>query len=391
MNRISKKTSLWVEHGLLSADQAAKILSFEQEHSGRGHWALWGAVIIGVSAVTIGLVSIVAANWQDIPAAVKLLSYLALQSVVGFFTWRHLASPGVIREALIIFFALLFFAGIGLTGQVFHLQSDAYSALFFWGALTLPLTLLSNSRPICYLWLMVVLMAQNIWLWKKLSTPVGVDIHARCLWVSALVLFALFAAGIFQNGRLKLPRFLAESMLTIPFLIIFFGSSVLGTFFWYEGMTGIERWSSNERQLAISLQGAPWVGAAMLSMALIFRRPALTKNLQISLVALFVAMAAFVTAPIAFALPANEALGAGLSIAVWAIAGFVAVHADQRRVFDALTLGITLRLLTIYFEVFGSLIDTGIGLMVSGVAILLATYAWYRYRARLAAWIGKTV
>ena len=127
----------------------------------------------------------------------------------------------------------------------------------------------------------------------------------------------------------------------------------------------------------------------MVSMALIFRRPTLAKNLQISLVALFVAMAAFVTAPVAFALPANEALGASLSIALWAIAGFTAVHANLRRVFDFVTLMITFRLLTIYFEVFGSLMDTGIGLMVSGVAILLATYAWYRYRARLAAWIGR--
>ena len=55
------------------------------------------------------------------------------------------------------------------------------------------------------------------------------------------------------------------------------------------------------------------------------------------------------------------------------------------RAFNALTALIALRVLVIYFEVFGSLLSTGVGLITGGVLTLLVGWLWQRKTAALAA------
>lgn len=389
MRGLNKKISAWVEHGIIAPDQAARIQDFEQSGSAKHNWSLWGVVIVGVSAIAIGIVSVIAANWDFIPPLLKLVNYLLLQSLAGYFLYRHLDRPGIVREALTIFFALIFFAGIGLTGQIFHLKSDGYSALLFWCGLTLATTLLSAGRPMNYLWFMVLLIAHGTWTISAMGGHPDANALARCFWVSGLMLYAYFFVGVFQSRRWRLPPYFSEALSVLSFLVIFFGSSVLGTVFWYIGIADALDHSDRELKALLHTQFLPWVGALTAVAAMCLRKPALEPRLRNTLITLFFAMAAFLSVPISFSLPASRALGAIFSIGVWSIAGLAAVYANRRRLFDVITLCITVRLVVVYFEVFGSMLETGVGLIVSGVLILVAAWVWYRYRAKLVGWIGQ--
>ncbi len=69
---LRSKLKTWQQAGLLSPDQADKILVFESATAPSGTWILRGAAMIGLSAIAIGIISLVASNWEQIPNEVKI-------------------------------------------------------------------------------------------------------------------------------------------------------------------------------------------------------------------------------------------------------------------------------------------------------------------------------
>jgi hypothetical protein len=71
------------------------------------------------------------------------------------------------------------------------------------------------------------------------------------------------------------------------------------------------------------------------------------------------------------------------ALAFVALFGAVALAAHRKgrpRLLHLATAAIGLRLLVIYFEVFGTLLDTGLGLTLGGLLTLLVTWLWARKR-----------
>jgi hypothetical protein len=101
---------------------------------------------------------------------------------------------------------------------------------------------------------------------------------------------------------------------------------------------------------------------------------------------LFVGIAIYLSLP--YLLPLNSLLplwlrqvfGAAGFLVVWAIAATAAALASLKRLFDIASLVIAVRFIIIYFEVFGSLSATGIGLIISGAVIISVAIAWNRAR-----------
>jgi uncharacterized membrane protein len=65
---------------------------------------------------------------------------------------------------------------------------------------------------------------------------------------------------------------------------------------------------------------------------------------------------------------------------VFAVVALVAHRKGRPALLHLATGVIGLRLLVIYFEVFGSLLDTGVGLVLGGLLTLLVTWIWARKR-----------
>jgi uncharacterized membrane protein len=77
----------------------------------------------------------------------------------------------------------------------------------------------------------------------------------------------------------------------------------------------------------------------------------------------------------------NIPLAAALSfIALWYLVALTAYRSGQRWTLNYATAAIGVRLLIVYFEVFGSLLDTGLGLVTGGLLTLLLIWLWSRRR-----------
>lgn len=394
MPSLKNRLDHWVEAGLISGEQAQAIDAYEataqaEAEAPRKPKALYALVAIGVAAMAIGIISLIASNWEEIPATAKLIAYFLMHDAIGFGVYRFWSKPGPWREALVAAFALFFFAGIGLTAQVFHLQSDGWRGLLLWCLLALPMALLAHVRALAYLWVYVFLHASTVWyisgqsLWNESQ-----EVNRACLLM--LWVHVLFAIGVFRRPKALLPGRLPEALTVLPLFLIVAGGLFFGTVIWYTGGVAVIHDLREHGLFAWRFEATLWVGAALSSVALYLRRPALPGRAWLYSVILFLGLAAFITAPLFLGLEKNKVVGTGLSLVLLWIAALASLHLERKGLFDAITLVILLRLLSVYFEVFGSLFATGLGLILSGALVLAGAYVWYRYRGALAAWMKAT-
>lgn len=131
---VEKLISSWKEQGLIDNDTAGKLLSdLNSRRSGIG----LGTVLATIGGLLLGaaVILLVAANWQDIPRIVRVLSVFAIiwLCYIGG-VWRRLAGDAIFSKALFIVGAASFGAGIAMVGQMYHMSGDELSAILFWVA-----------------------------------------------------------------------------------------------------------------------------------------------------------------------------------------------------------------------------------------------------------------
>jgi hypothetical protein len=80
----------------------------------------------------------------------------------------------------------------------------------------------------------------------------------------------------------------------------------------------------------------------------------------------------------AFARSSADFVGAILQLVFLGLFAWCSLQLGRLRVFNALTAAIAVRVLVIYFEVFGSLLDTGVGLITGGALTLAIAWFWRR-------------
>ncbi|MBQ1612883.1 MAG: DUF2157 domain-containing protein, partial [Alphaproteobacteria bacterium] len=74
--RLEKKLALWEDNKLITAAQKNKIMDFEKAHKNP---ILFNALLLlGVFLMALGVISIVAANWDGIPNPAKLVVDFAI-------------------------------------------------------------------------------------------------------------------------------------------------------------------------------------------------------------------------------------------------------------------------------------------------------------------------
>ena len=78
-----------------------------------------------------------------------------------------------------------------------------------------------------------------------------------------------------------------------------------------------------------------------------------------------------------------ELVGALVFIGLWAVVAWVGYASHNARLLSAATAVIGLRVVIVYFEVFGSLMDTGLGLVTGGLLTVGLTYLWARKRREI--------
>lgn len=190
----AKKLDKLVEAGIISAKQRQQILDFDKDkHSG---FVARMLSLLGVFIIGLGVISIVAANWNGINDAVKLFVMFGLLFGCGMlaFYWQK---NGMVEKAerLLVGLFLLSGAAIGLIIQVYQLSGGKwYTVLLVWCLVTLPLLFAAEKKYVAYFWVPVFLVWCDCLMWDLRYKGILHAIHDPFGYVIYdMVLFAGFA------------------------------------------------------------------------------------------------------------------------------------------------------------------------------------------------------
>jgi uncharacterized membrane protein len=370
----------WRDAGLIDDSAVARVSAWEARHR-RPIW-LWALSGMGALAIGLGVVAVVAANWEEIPAGAKLTVDLLLTSLCAvfvFLAWqRDRAWPREIG-ALLLFGLVI--AGIALIGQVYQLQSDPWQALVIWLVLCTPyLALVALTRLLGALWLAAAVLT-----WfsayeplERLIMPLASGSAAghfshllfylpACLMIVVAVVRRRWPPAEDQ-GELLLKLALAGLVAAVSTTVVVIDSRLASV------VEPVEVWLGAAATLLAT--AALWLGSG-----------ALPRRTTIALLGTsFVVWAAALLLGRAWNAHAQamfEAIFGLLFIVYWSAIGWLAARGGQRVLFGLAFTVIGLRLLILYFEAIGGLTATGLGLIGGGVLCLALTWTGWRLTRRL--------
>jgi uncharacterized membrane protein len=370
---IERKLARWREVGLIDDATSARIAAFEDDQ--RKPIGLYALAVLGGGTVALGMVSIVAANWDAIPASVKLGCDLLIGALLAAATYLVVErGKALATEVLVTVFYGFTLASLALVGQVYQLDTPTYQALLVWSLATLPLVLLGHSRYLAALCvaglatthgLSLEALFEHVERSARMSEAAERNLIATAAFASPLLYVPLARVPWLVRNRPEFSRTLTALAWTAV-LLAGFGLQ----FVWYQPIDGGETLSWS---LALAL-----LLAAALAAALPHLYPDLPAPARRTVAAILGFGWLTLALGTSFARGSADFVGAILQVAFIALFAWCSLQLGRLRVFNALTALIAVRVLVIYFEVFGSLLDTGVGLITGG-ALPLAI-AWFGRR-----------
>lgn len=364
----------WVAAGIISTDQARRIRELEQAdalqvgHAPAAHahaeprpTLLYAIAGLGALAIAVGLLSIVAANWDEIPGRVKIGIDLVLVAGLGFGVWHwERRGPGWARETAIVVLYGLVLASIALIGQVYQLGGKVHEALLAWTVLTALLMTRARSGLAATVWIFGLQTTWAVW-----AVWLADEWHSEELALGTIYWAPLVCLAVGRLPPLRRARpALAAALTSIGWFEVVL-CATLGTFAFYEN-TAREHWIDAYPAAMISAVATIAIAIALLS--------SLPERL------LLVACVVLSHVPL-FTSPGElEVVAAATFVALWLVVAWAAHHAGEAGLLNTATAMIGLRILAIYFEVFGTLLDTGLGLVSGGLLTLALVWLWSRKR-----------
>ena len=373
-------TRRWQRAGLIDAALAERILAWEAAH--RRPVFLWALAGMGALAVSLGVLAIVGANWEDIPAAAKLAVDLGLNTLCAiavFVFWR--GERVWLREIAALLLFGLVLSGIALIGQVYQLQSAPWHALLLWLALCTPfLAFTALTRLSGVIW---AIAAVTAWFLASDALQAGLTrLHVLApqgrYWDSGYLpslLAQLAACAMIVIAALRglWPPARAQARLLSQLALagMVFTCSMTLAFAW--GSPGDGRPFGT-----IALSAAATLAACL---ALWLGDRSRERRMVLALVA---GSFVFWTAGLLLGGvggTTGDVLSAVLFIVYWGAIGGVAATSGWRGAFALAFTMIGLRLMILYFEAIGGLTQTGFGLIGGGVlCLMLAALGWQLVR-----------
>ena len=376
---LDRKLARWESAGLIDGATRARIRDFEQ--SERAPIALYALGVLGAGTLALGVLSVIAANWDGIPGTVKLAADLLIGLGLAVATYVAVRrEAGWPAEVLITVFYGFTLASIALVGQVYQLTAPMYQALLAWAVATLPLVLLGRSQSLAALAVagIAVTHALSVSPLIDFLHPGGGanrDLTAAILFASPLLYLPLARIPWLRRNRPALSRALTVAAW-IAVLLLGFALQ----FVWYDDVASdqVLRWSL----------GVTAAVAAATVLALPRLYPDMAQRARHGLAAIVVFAWLALLAGAGIPRWSHQVVGAVLQVVWLGLFAWTSIQLGQVRAFNVITALIALRVLAVYFEVFGSLLSTGVGLITGGVLTLAVGWLWQRKTAALAARLG---
>lgn len=163
--RLASELEGWKTEGLVTPDQAAKLTerygldALAQESRGTLLLAIY---VIGALLVAGGVISFVAAHWDQMPTAPKVVLLFAAMlgcHGAGWWLWHVRGSYPKLGHGLVFLGTLIFGANIGLMAQIFHIESRFYNGFSAWALGALLVAYAAASLPN----LLIAVVTSFIW------------------------------------------------------------------------------------------------------------------------------------------------------------------------------------------------------------------------------------
>ncbi len=170
--------------------------------------------VIGALLVGLGIILILAHNWEQLNKLNRLMISVGLlviaQIVAGSVLWFKRDSI-VWREATATVQLLMVGASLALVGQTYHLVEDTDAFLLTWMLLSLPLLYLMNAASVAVLYTVGV----TVW-----AAGGYFDVSKQLIWV-LLGLVLPYYRGLLKNRRYANTTVILSWVLTICFYFCF--------------------------------------------------------------------------------------------------------------------------------------------------------------------------
>lgn len=357
--RLKARLGRWEREGLISAQQHTAILEYERQH-GFGWQA--GLGFLGVFAIAIGILAVVAANWQIVPEWVKLGVHLVLNLLLAAGVLRTWRNPAIPQLCLLGWYGLTL-TFIGLMGQVFHLAGSTAGALVLWTVLTsAAVVTFATSALVLTPWV-VGTLATLIAAYDQFVRPVlGTDLLLPWLLFGAMLpaALAMIAARLPQARWHELNRQLLWLAGLLPVV-----TAGIVCQFWYSDSMRAAVFTVNDIIATLAV-------AALAVVLALNSRLAVPEWLDTVAHFRLLLLVACVLITLPFLFPRVEAdwLAALGFVALWLMLLWLGQRTHSQRLVSMAIFVIALRLFIVYLEVFGNLLQTGFGLIVSGIVLL---------------------
>jgi uncharacterized membrane protein len=354
---LASKFKRWQDAGLISADQADAILAFEKNHKAGKLVKDLGNV--GIFAILVGIVSLVASNWADIPPFVKLLGHFLLNAgVAGFMLRQDEIKHPLIKDGLVVALFGLFLTFIALIGQVYQLHGELHETLLYWLVICTPfIWFYGRSYTVIGPWLLIAVVT----LYLNIDAALEHMPH-RFLLISSVislylspVLLLIARSEWLKRARPGFVKSFHQMGLCLPGLF-----ANIGIFMFYDSWRTIEHQTIQMVLMAIGLLGI-----------FVLFRP--RKDDRQASVLWYYLLFSSILMMMPFAVPGVESglVSAILFALYWIFLAWVGAQIHDNNLSDWAIRLVILRIFVVYLEVFGSLLTTGIGLIVSGIILLV--------------------
>ncbi len=254
---LEKEAPVWVERGIVTREQADQLLGmYETKQHAVGLLPILGSILVG-----LGILSFIAANWQDIPQLVRLAMIVLL--MIGFYAGGELAlrrGHDKLGVALAGLGVVSFGGGIVLIGQMFHLVAYNAGTFILWACAGMAAAFLYRSR---YLYLLSLLLF-NIAQWYSVAEFDDFSYTAFVLLVAGLgfygwksrhsLLIWCFSFSVTVQGLMWAVA------SDVPFLWMFIPAMALYV---------LGDWLMDERHGGYALQTAPLAAAFIFAIVMV--------------------------------------------------------------------------------------------------------------------------
>lgn len=359
-----RKLKAWEGAGLIDAATAARIRAWEAEHA--RPLGLWAVIGIAALCIGLGLISVVAANWDAIPGVVRLALHFALllgTAALIFLRGSSMAERQPwLHEAALFILGMLGLTFMGHIGQVYQTSSPLWQPLLLWLVLFAPLLLGRGLSWLTAAMLMVTLVV-TVWDYaiKAESAHSRLGDWPTMIRMATATALPVVTAGIvpwLRERGLRLDFWRRLVQLAMTYAV---GGASLAVI-----VSAFDSWLEDSEAGLILGALTIYAAVALVTAGLIYRRSAGPSGK---------AQAAILTGGAAAILLAyfcsgSQFMAAAIFIVFWAGIAAASLHAGWRGTFQAAVGVIAFRLIVLSFELAADLLTSGAGLIFSGLLIL---------------------